>query len=88
MEALRPSSDAADAITPTICPLSEKVGNHISRYGMIATRLLKLISAAAERAVRVDCTGLLVCAFREYPNIPLLVGQECWSMSFPFSGRR
>src|SRR5258708_25530649 len=59
MEALRPSSDAANAITPAICPLSEEVGNHISRYRMIAKRLLKLFSAAAERAVRVhvDCTG-------------------------------
>jgi hypothetical protein len=54
---------------------------------MIAKRLLKLFSAAAQRAVRV-VHGLLVCAFREYPNIPLLVGQEGWGMSFPFSGRR
>jgi hypothetical protein len=36
MEALRPSSDAADAIELAISPLAEKVGNELSKYGMIA----------------------------------------------------
>jgi hypothetical protein len=49
MEALRSSSDAEDAIALAVCPLADKAGNQISKYGMIAEPLhLQLPRAAAE----------------------------------------
>jgi hypothetical protein len=58
MEALRSPSDAEDAIALAACPLADKAGNQISKYGMIAEHLhVKLPCAAAERAVCVEIHG-------------------------------
>src|ERR1700730_7022599 len=91
MEALRSPSDAEEAIALATCPLADKAGNQISKYGMIAKHLhVKLPYAAAERAVCVEFTAarVVVHSVRGYASIPLPNRQQCRKMNFPFLARR